>query len=414
MRPLTVQKFGGTSVGGIERIRRCVGRAIEARCRGDDVVVVVSAMGKTTDRLIELAGEVTSAPPRREMDQLMAAGEQVACALTAMALETAGQQAVSMTGAQIGLVTDAAHTKARIRSLDRKRIRGNLADGRVVVVAGFQGVTEAGVTTTLGRGGSDTTAVAVAAALDARVCEIYTDVEGVFTADPRLVHDARKLDSICYEEMLELAALGARVMAPRAVELAMRFGVPIHVRHSIFQEPGTMIRDEQDELETNQITGVALKAGLGRVTVADLPIEPGLQGALFAAVAEAGVLVEDIIQSETITESEAEGVITVSFTVGGDDLNTVRPVLDRFIAVLGRGSYRVDTGLCKVSAVGVGIRSHSGVAATMLRALARPGEGRPVRIRNIITSEIKISCIVAEDDGPRALRTVHEAFGLGA
>ena len=408
--PILVQKFGGSSVADTDRVRRCAQRAYDARRAGNDVVVVVSAMGKTTDKLIELAHEITPTPLKREMDQLMAAGEQVSIALTAIAIETLGQEAVSLTGGQAGILTESAHTRARFRTIYVDSIHLHLKSGRIVVVAGFQGITADGHVTTLGRGGSDTTAVALAAALKAHECEIYTDVDGIYTADPRIVADARKLDRISYEEILELASLGAKVMASRSIMFGMKFDVPIHVRHSMLPDPGTMILPESGDMEQEEVTGVALKTNLGRITLAGLPGGPGVQARAFAAIAEAGIIVDDIIQSEVSPDSTS-----VSFTVDHADLADIRPVLDRILRQLGRGEVRVDVGLCKVSAVGVGMRSHSGVAAKMFKALAEApsSAGTGIAIQNITTSEIKISCILAKQDGEPALRAVHAAFGLG-
>jgi aspartate kinase len=416
---LIVQKFGGSSVADADRIRRCAQRAYDARRAGHDVVVVVSAMGKTTDKLIELAGEVSPTPPKREMDQLMAAGEQVSIALTAIALEALGQAAISLTGAQAGILTESAHTRARIKTIDASAVRRHTDKGRVVVVAGFQGVTHDGQTTTLGRGGSDTTAVALAAALKADECEIYTDVDGVYTADPRIVPDARKIERISYEAILELASLGAKVMASRSIMFGAKYNVPIHVRHSMLPDTGTMIVAESRDMEQEQVAGVALKTNLGRVTLVDLPAGKesvrggGVQGRIFAAIAEAGLLVDDIIQTSSTPETT-----TISFTVDHAELVDIRPVLDRILADLGQGggSVRVDVGLCKVSTVGVGMRTHTGVASRMFKALAEATNShgtRGISIQNITTSEIKISCILAKEDGELATRAVHEAFGLG-
>jgi aspartate kinase len=411
---LIVQKFGGSSVADADRIRRCAQRAYDARRAGHDVVVVVSAMGKTTDKLIELASEVSPTPPKREMDQLMAAGEQVSIALTAIALEALGQEAISLTGAQAGILTESAHTRARIKTIDASAVRRHTDKGRVVVVAGFQGVTHDGQTTTLGRGGSDTTAVALAAALKADECEIYTDVDGVYTADPRIVPDARKIERISYEAILELASLGAKVMASRSIMFGAKYNVPIHVRHSMLPDTGTMIVAESRDMEQEQVAGVALKTNLGRVTLVDLPAgkeSAGMQGRIFAAIAEAGLLVDDIIQTSSSPETT-----TISFTVDHAELVDIRPVLDRILADLGQGSVRVDVGLCKVSTVGVGMRTHTGVASRMFKALAEATNShgtRGISIQNITTSEIKISCILAKEDGELATRAVHEAFGLG-
>jgi aspartate kinase len=403
---LIVQKFGGSSVADADRIRRCAQRAYDARRAGHDVVVVVSAMGKTTDKLIELAGEISPSPARREMDQLMAAGEQVSIALTAIALETLGQEAVSLTGGQAGILTEDRHTRARIKTIDGNAVMRHVQKGRVVVVAGFQGITRDGHVTTLGRGGSDTTAVALAAALNANEGEIYTDVDGVYTADPRLVPDAKKIERISYEAILELASLGAKVMAGRSILFGMKYGVPIHVRHSMLPDTGTMIVAESRDMEQEEVTGVALKTNLGRVTLVGLPGRADVQARLFSALAEAGTLVDDIIQNEVAPDS-----VSVSFTVDHADLVDIRPVLDRALAELGSSSAQVnvDVGFAKVSAVGVGMRSHTGVAGKMFRALAEAG----VKIHNITTSEIRISCILAKEDGEKALRAVHAAFGLG-
>ena len=404
---LIVQKFGGTSVADTDRIRRCAQRAYDARRAGNDVIVVVSAMGKTTDKLIELAEEISSAPPNRELDQLLAAGEQVSIALTAMALESLGQPAVSLTGSQTGFLTDSSHTKAKIRSIERERVEKYLAEGKVVVVAGFQGVTDEGQTTTLGRGGSDTSAVAIAAAFGAECCEIYTDVAGVCTADPRLVPNARKLERIGYDEMFELAGLGSRVMAPCAIFLGMKFNVPIHVRHAMLPDPGTMIVPETSDMEEDQVTSVTLKSNIGRVLITGLPTGPGVEARLFGAIAQAGINVDDIIQNEIDQERS-----NISFTLDHNDLTDIKPVLNKVLADLGRGEVRIDVGLCRISAVGAGMRTQSGVAARMFEALGQaPGGG--INIQNITTSEIKIGCILAKEDGQRALQAVHDAFNLG-
>jgi aspartate kinase len=418
--PLVVQKFGGSSVADADRIRRCAQRAYDAKRAGNDVVVVVSAMGKTTDGLINLANEITPAPAKREMDQLMAAGEQISIALTAIALDMLGQDAISLTGAQAGILTEPSHTKARIKNIETAAIRRELARGRIVVVAGFQGVTADGHVTTLGRGGSDTTAVALAAALRADVCDIFTDVDGVYTADPRIVPDARKIDRISYEAILELASLGAKVMATRSIFFGAKYNIPIHVRHAMLPDTGTMIVPESKDMEQEEITGLALKVNLGRVTLTNLPGGPGVQGRIFSQIAAAGILVDDIIQSEGSGNAGAGqsggDSTTVSFTVEHTDLVDIKPVLDRILADLGRGQVRIDVGLCKVSAVGVGMRSHTGVAAKMFQALAEAkgsSGGVGIKIQNITTSEIKISCILAKEDGEPAMRAIHGAFGLG-
>ncbi|MCA9311893.1 MAG: aspartate kinase [Phycisphaerales bacterium] len=409
---LIVQKFGGSSVADVGRMRRCAQRIIAARDAGHDVVVVVSAMGKTTDGLVELAREASSdpetgepspkGPSKRELDMLLSTGERISIAAMAMVLHALGYEAVSFTGRQIGMVTDDAHTRARIASVDSETMKRELAAGRIVVVAGFQGVTERGEVTTLGRGGSDTTAVAVAAALQADVCEIFTDVDGVYTTDPRLVPAARKLERISYDEMLEMASLGAKVMHSRAVEFGARYGVPIHVRHSHRLDEGTMIVKEVEKMEDLQVTGVVLKPNLGRITLDHVPDSPGVAATIFARLAGAGVVVDDIIQTV------GDGVATIAFTVDHSDLPDVKPLLDATLTEIGGGHASIEVGFAKISAVGVGIRSHASVASAMFRALAEGG----VNIANITTSEIKISVIVDKGEGEKALRVVHRALGL--
>ncbi len=407
---LVVQKFGGSSVADAGRMHRCARRVADARASGKRVVVVVSARGDTTDDLLELAGQVSQSPSKREIDQLLASGEQVSIALMAMTLHGMGYDAVSLTGAQCGIKAESLHTRARITGIDQARLQRELDADRIPVVAGFQAVTDDGEVVTLGRGGSDTTAVALAAALKADVCEIYTDVDGIFTADPRLVPDARRRDCLTYDEILEAASLGTKVMHPRAVELGKKFGVPIRVLHSQQDGKGTLIAAEDPAMESRVVSSVALKNDVGRIMIRDLPNAPGVQSAVFAPVAAAGISVDDIIQDEP-----APGRITLTFTVDRADLAEVRPLVE---AAAGRlrpptppdNGVTVSTGYCKVSAVGAGMRSHSGVASLMFKALADQG----IKIENITTSEIGISCILAEYDGPRALRAVHEAFGLSS
>lgn len=409
---LIVQKFGGSSVADPEKIRACAARVLDERSRGNDVAVVVSAMGKTTDMLVKLAGECSPAPARREMDMLLATGEQVTIALMAMTLEALGQPAISFTGQQIGLTTDDVFSKAAIRGISGERLRAAIGAGRVPVVAGFQGITDSGEITTLGRGGSDTTAVAVAAALKADVCDIFTDVDGVYTADPRLVPNARKIPEISYEAMLEMAALGAKVMHDRSVRLGAVHKVPIQVRHSHRPDAGTLITTPREKagdggrgMEKVEITGVALKENLGRVTLTDVPDRPGVASGIFAALAEANIPVDDIIQ----TVSRGGGA-TIAFTVESADIAEAPKLLERTLAALGGGGgVQVDTGFSKVSVVGVGIRGHAPAAALMFRTLASAG----VNIANITTSEIRISAIIGKSEGPKALAAVHDAFGLG-
>ena len=406
--PTIVQKFGGTSVADAERIMRCARRVIDARDAGNRVAVVVSAMGHATDELIELAAGVSRNPSPREMDMLMATGEQVSAALMSMALQSLGCDAVSLTGWQAGIDTDAAHRKARIARVDRARLEGILATGAVPVVCGFQGVSPEGNVTTLGRGGSDTTAVALAAALDVAsdggACEIFTDVDGVYTADPRLVPTAAKLRHISYEEMLELASVGAAVMHPRAVLFGEKFGVPIHVRHSQKPDSGTMIVPEEQIMEDIVVVGCALKPDLGRISLKGLPKVPGIQAQIFEPIAAANIGVDDIVQTEF------GDATTIAFTVEHGDIADVKAVCQRLVGAFGRGDIDVEVGLAKISAVGTGMKSHTGVASRMFRALADAG----VPIHNITTSEIKISAIVDRQNGEKGLQAVHDAFGLAA
>jgi aspartate kinase len=403
-----VQKYGGTSVADPERIMRCAKRVAATRAAGHRVAVVVSAMGHTTDELIALSDRISATPSPREMDMLMSTGEQVSVALMAMALHTLGVDAVSLTGGQAGIDTDGSHRKARINKIDRTRLDAILASGGVPVVCGFQGVDSEGDITTLGRGGSDTTAVALAAALDVAadggVCEIYTDVDGVYTADPRVVANAAKLRHISYEEMLELAALGAAVMHPRAVLFGEKFGVPIHVRHSQKPDEGTLIVPEEDIMEDIVVIGCALKPDLGRVTLKGLPKTNGIQAQIFEPIAQANIAVDDIVQTEF------GDTTTIAFTVEHGDIADVKSLCRKLIESFGKGDQDIEVGLAKVSAVGTGMKSHSGVASRMFRALADAG----IPIHNITTSEIKVSCIIDRQDGEKALQAVHDAFGLAA
>ena len=404
---MIVQKFGGTSVADVERIQRAAEKAIRARREGHDVVVVVSAMGKTTDDLVKLAGTVSQLPPKREYDQLLATGEVVSIALMAMAINEMGFDAISFTGPQINLKTDDAFTKARVQSIDDVKIRRHLKQNRIVVVAGFQGSTEEGDITTLGRGGSNATLVALGAVLKADVCENYTDVDGIYTADPRIVPNARKLDRISYDEMLELSNLGFNVLQTRAVEFAKKYEVPIHVRNAATDEIGTMVMKETPDMEHILVSGAALKRNLVRVTVGNMTDKPGVAATIFRDIAAANIIVDDIIQNIN------DGAASISFTVEDGDLHDIRPVVDRLMRQIpgagdGKPVARYQDDLAKVSVVGVGMRSHTGVARRMFEALAEC----EVNIDNITTSEIKISCIIPRQDGVRALQAVHDAFDL--
>lgn len=401
---LIVQKFGGSSVADAERIHRAAKRAIAAKERGNMVAVVVSAMGDTTDDLIELAKKVTSNPPKREMDQLLATGEQVTIALMAMAIHAQGHEAISFTGGQIGLVTDNAFSKARIQSINKQRIMEQLSAGRIVIIAGFQGVTLEGDYTTLGRGGSNATLVAIGAVLNADVCENYTDVDGIYTADPRIVKTARKIAKISYDEMLELSGLGASVLQTRAVEFAKKYNVPLHVRNSQNENEGTWIVAETPNMEHIVVSGAALKKDLTRVTIKAVPDRPGIAARIFGDIASANIVVDDIIQ--TISD---DGTANISFTVEHGDLHDIKPVVDRLCSEFGAKTAPMYQGdLAKVSVVGVGMRTHTGVAQRMFKALAEA----KINIQNITTSEIKISCIILKEEGAKALQIVHDAFEL--
>ena len=400
---IVVMKFGGTSVADADKIRAAARRAITTQRQGHQVVMVVSAMGDTTDRLLDLAGQISKDPPKRELDQLLATGEQVTISLMAMALEEMGAKAISFTAGQIGMVTDDIHTKARIKTIDVRRIRQQLDERRIVIVAGFQGVTEEGAVTTLGRGGSNVSLVAIAAALRADVCENYTDVDGIYTADPRIVPNARKIDRVSYDEMLELASLGAAVLQNRAVEFAKKYNVPIHVRSSLNNSKGTMIVAETESMERIVVSGAALKDSLARVTLRNVPDRPGVAARIFHTIATARMVVDDIIQ--TTAENKTA---TVSFTIDLADLTDARKVVERICKDLGCTALFEDH-LARVSAVGVGMRVHTGVAERMFSALAKAR----INIQNITTSEIKISCLIDRSQGRQALRLVHDAFGLG-
>ncbi|MCG3180983.1 MAG: Aspartate kinase Ask_LysC [Phycisphaerae bacterium] len=398
-----VMKFGGTSVADAERIARAARRVVKAKESGQQVVVVVSARGHRTDELIALAQEISPKPPTRELAVLLATGEQESIALMAMAIHKLGHEAISQTGGQIGLLSEAVYTKARIKSIDASRITRELNNGRIVIVAGFQGVTESGEITTLGRGASDTTAVALAAVLGAKVCEIYTDVDGVYTADPRLVPDARKIEQISYEEMLELASLGAGVMHNRSIMLAMKYRVPVHVRSSFTDTTGTLITKENPMMEDIVVTGASVAKNLARLILLDVPHKPGMAARIFGALAARNVVVDDIVQS-----AFAAGSANMTFTVSNEDLDTCQLVLEELRKKIGLGEIVVDPTIAKVSVVGVGMRSHSGVADKMFATLASEN----INIEMITTSDIKISTLIPQGEADRALRAVHAAFGL--
>ena len=402
---LIVQKFGGTSVADAERIRAAARRALRAQQQGHQVVMVVSAMGKNTDMLVDLAGQVCDDPPAREMDMLLSTGEQVSVALVAMAIHELGGKAVSLTGGQIGVRTDSSHTKARIHSISTDRIRRLLDEGTVVIAAGFQGVDHDLNITTLGRGGSDTSAVALAAVLGAEMCEIYTDVDGVFTTDPRQVADARKMSNVSHDEMLELASLGAGVMHSRSIEFGKKFNVPIHVRNSgVFtDEPGSIIGPIA-ESDSRAVSGCALTRAESRVTVAGVPDQPGVSLTIFESLAAANVAVDMIMQT-----AGYEGRADISFTVVENDLHRALEAVGQTAEEVGAETISHESNVSKVSVVGLGMASQSGVADRMFRALAEAD----INIGAITTSEIKVSCLVQREHGLEALRAVHAEFELG-
>lgn len=402
---LIVQKFGGTSVADSDRIRHVARRVVETHRRGNEVVVVVSAMAGETDRLIELARAISSEPSPREYDVLLSTGEQKTIALLAMAVQALGVSARSFTGGQVRMRTDTAYTKARIRAIDTEPIREELARGSVVVVAGFQGVDAQGNITTLGRGGSDTSAVAVAAALGAEVCEIYTDVEGVFTSDPRLVPDARKLDRISYDEMLEMASLGAKVLQIRSVKFAKLYSIPLHVRSTFSAKEGTWVVDEEEIMERLVVSGVTYNMHEAKVTIFGVPDRPGVAARIFTPISEAGIVVDVIVQNVSI-----QGHSDVTFTVLRRELPSVMPIAERLVRELGGQGVTADDSIAKVSVVGLGMKDHAGVAGRMFRVLSEEG----VNIQMINTSEIKISVVIEEKYTELACRALHAEFGLGS
>jgi aspartate kinase len=399
---ILVQKFGGTSVADSQKILAAARKAIRAEKEGNQVVTVVSAMGHTTDVLVGLARQITDDPPAREMDMLLATGEQVSVALMAMAIHSLGHQAISMTGAQMGIITDSTHTKARIRSISPDRIRKALDEGKVVIAAGFQGIDPSENITTLGRGGSDTTAVALAAALHAGACEIYTDVDGVYTTDPRVVPEARRLKQISYDEMLELASAGAGVMHNRSIEFGKKFGVPIHVRSSFSDQPGTIIAAEP-EAPDQPVCGAAMIKDDARVTVLGVPDRPGAAMTVFSKIAAKNIAMDMIVQNVA-----AEGLADISFAVLRTDLPATLKAVEEATRVLGAQGYNYDENVSKISVVGLGMKNQPGVARRMFRALAE----KQINILMITTSEIKISVMVDRDCAVEALRTVHAAFEL--
>ncbi len=401
---LIVQKYGGTSVGNPERIKNVAKRVCRAKDEGHDVVVVVSAMSGETDKLINLANQVSENPDPREMDMLVSTGERVTIALLAMAIQASGHKAQSFTGRQAGIISDNVHTKARIEKITGERLRHALKEGKIAVVAGFQGITEkSDDVTTLGRGGSDLSAVAVAAALKADVCDIYTDVDGVYTTDPNMVPQARKLDKISYDEMLELASLGAKVLQTRSVEFAKKYNVPVRVLSSFNDNPGTLVTKEDADMEKVVVSGVAYDKNQVKVTVQGVPDKPGVAAKIFNTISDNNVVVDMIIQN--IGEG---GLTDMSFTVPRTDAKKIQEVMKKVIAEIGAKSVSIKEDIAKISIVGVGMRSHSGVAAQMFSALAKEG----INIMMISTSEIKISCVIDAKYTELAVRVLHDAFEM--
>ena len=401
---LVVQKYGGTSVGDIDRIQKVARRIIRTKKQGHQVVVVVSAMAGETDRLLRLAHQITQTPDERELDVLVATGEQVSIALLAISLKNVGYDAKSYLGFQIKIATDSAFGKARITSIDSEKILGDLANGNIVVVAGFQGADELDNITTLGRGGSDTTGVAIAAALKADVCEIYTDVDGVYTTDPNICPKARKLSKISYDEMLEMASLGAKVLQIRSVEFAKKYDVPIHVRSSFNDNPGTVVCKEEKEMEQVVVSGVTYNKNESKIEVMRVPDVPGLAAKLFKPIADANIVVDMIIQ----TSSSEKGYADVAFTVPKSDFTQTLQIVKEAMQSMGIKEVNTNEDIAKVSIVGVGMRSHSNVAAKMFAALAQEG----INIIMISTSEIKISCAIDSKYTELAVRALHDTFDL--
>lgn len=403
---LIVQKYGGTSVANPERIRNVARRALETQRAGNQVVVVVSAMSGVTDNLIKLSKEVSREPAEREMDVLLATGEQTTIALTAMAVNDLGGKGVSLTGAQAGISTDGVHTKARISTITPDAVHEMLNDGNVVIIAGFQGKTADGHITTLGRGGSDLTAIAMAGAIKADLCQIFTDVDGVYTCDPRVVKVATKIPEISYDEMLEMASSGSKVMQSRSVEFAKKFGVRFEVRNSMNNNPGTLVKEETPGMESVVVRGVSLERSQAKVTIDDVPDRPGVSAAIFGAIAQANIMIDMIVQNVSW-----DGITDISFTLSAADLPKAEAALKNVVSSLGEGvELRTQSGIAKLSVVGIGMRSHSGVASKMFKALADVS----ANILMISTSEIKVAVIVEEAGIEKAAQAVHTAFGLDA
>ena len=403
MKETIVQKYGGSSVANIDRIKAVARRVLDSKTDRNNIAVVVSALGDTTDELEEMALQIGPHPPEREMDMLMSTGEQISCALLAMAIKALGHDAVSFTGNQVGIRTDKAHMKARIETISAQRIRRAFRKNQIVIVAGFQGVTEEGEITTLGRGGSDLTAVALAHTLRARVCEIYTDVPGIYTTDPRIVKEARKIKEITFDEMLEMASLGAQVMQARSIEVAKKFNIPVHVRSSFSKEEGTMIVKKTGKLEEIAVQGVTRKKSEAKITICAVPDQAGIAARIFTEISRQGINVDVIVQNVSHTKHT-----DISFTVPQVDLPKALTAARNVAKEIGAGEVQSDKAIARVSIVGSGMRSHPGIAAKMFQTLAR----HKVNIEMIATSEISISCIIHQDHVDKAVAALHKAFDL--
>lgn len=402
-KSIIVQKFGGSSVANIDRIKAVAKRILSSKKRNNSIVVVVSALGDTTDVLEKLAFNITKHPSEREMDMLMSTGEQISCALLAMAIKALGHDAISLTGGQVGIRTDKSHTKARIETINAKRIRKALRDNKIVIVAGFQGVNQDQDITTLGRGGSDLTAVALAITLKAKVCEIFTDVKGIYTTDPRIVEDAKKIKTISFDEMLEMASLGAQVTQARSIEIAKRFNIPIHVRSSFSKEEGTMIVKNDYKLEENFVRGVTCNKSEAKITICAVPDQPGIAAQIFTGISKAGVSVDMIVQNVSHTKHT-----DISFTVPKSGLTKALRAARKISKKIKAGDVTYDKNIARISIVGSGMRSHQGIAATMFQTLAE----NKVNIDMITTSEISISCIISSQHSNKAVKALHKSFQL--
>jgi len=402
-KEIIVQKFGGSSVANVERIKNVAQRVVSYKNKNTDVAVVVSALGDTTDELESLAFQLSTTPPDREMDMLLSTGEQISCALLAIAIKQLGFDAISFTGRQVGIKTDKIHTKARIITVDGKRISKAFKDGKIVIVAGYQGVTSDDDITTLGRGGSDLTAVALAKVLKAKVCEIYTDVDGIYTTDPRIVQEARKIKQITFDEMLEMASLGAQVMQARSIEVAKRFNIPLHVRSSFSKEEGTMIVKETEKMEEIAVRGVTCNKTEAKITICSVPDKPGIAAIIFGEISKRGINVDTIVQNVP-----HDRLSDISFTVPKADLNKAIKATQEIGSKIGAGEILEDRNVARVSLVGSGMRSHSGIAAKMFKTMA----DAKINIDMISTSEISVSCIIQQDLADKAVKALHKTFKL--